>query len=455
MFSLYWKVFIAFWFTSLILGSAAVVVSLELSRQRSSELQGLAPLKLVDRSVFIVRRLPEDISAWQQQLALHDIQFYLAYETQSPLSSPNYEDNISAMLDALKTSNYQEQSSLTRLRVGRRETSINGQDIRFVIDMPGDNVFKAKEWISSIGVQFVLALALSGLICYILARYLTRNLKQLSIASRALASGDLSARAKLSNLSRNDELSQLGRDFNEMATTVESSIENQKRLVRDISHELRSPLTRLQIALELARQAGNSDELDRIEKEANRLNELIGQILSIPDDTAPLSDTIDLILLLESIVDDCEIEAQVKGVELIFTNPALTNNNSDENHEALVAATATQLHSAMENIVRNAIQYTSDNSQISIEMRRQKDPRGWFYQITISDCGPGVPEADLEYIFQPFYRVDRARNRDTGGYGIGLAIVQRVIERHKGTVAAHNTGKGLAVTISLPAVTTD
>ena len=284
-------------------------------------------------------------------------------------------------------------------------------------------------------------MTLSGLVCYILARYLTRNLKQLSIAARSLASGDLSARATLSNLSKNDELSQLGSDFNEMATALETSTENQKRLVRDISHELRSPLTRLQIALELARQKGNSSELDRIEQEANRLNELIGQILTIPDDTAPLSDTIDLVLLIESIIEDCQIEAEVKQVKLLF----ITNCN-----EALVAATATQLHSAVENIIRNAIHYTGGASQITIELQQQTRDQQIFYQAAISDQGPGVPEEDLQYIFQPFYRVDRARNRDTGGYGIGLAIVQRVIERHRGNVSAKNTGSGLTVEVLLP-----
>lgn len=433
--------FIAFWLTSLILSGAAVYLSAELRQQQSLELQGLAPVKLVERSTFIARRLPQDIDEWQQQLAENDIQLYVAYEDRSPLSSPNYSDDIEKMLEALKTSAYQEESSLTRLRVGRREISLNGEQIRFVIDMPGTNVFKVKEWIGQIGVQFVLAMTLSGLVCYILARYLTRNLKQLSIAARSLASGDLSARATLSNLSKNDELSQLGSDFNEMATALETSTENQKRLVRDISHELRSPLTRLQIALELARQKGNSSELDRIEQEANRLNELIGQILTIPDDTAPLSDTIDLVLLIESIIEDCQIEAEVKQVKLLF----ITNCN-----EALVAATATQLHSAIENIIRNAIHYTGGASQITIELQQQTRDQQIFYQAAISDQGPGVPEEDLQYIFQPFYRVDRARNRDTGGYGIGLAIVQRVIERHRGNVSAKNTGSGLTVEVLLP-----
>lgn len=451
MFSLYWKIFLGFWVTSLLLGSGAVFLSDALRQQSSIELQGLTPVKLVERSVFIVRRLPEEISEWQTQLAENDIYFHVAYQEKSPLSTPLFGDNVQQIMDALDSSIYQTQSSVTRLRIGRKERSITGEQIRFVIDMPATNILKAKEWINDIGVQFTLGLTLSALVCFILARYLTRNIQQLSIATRALASGDLSARATLSNLSKNDELSQLGLDFNDMATALETSIENQKRLVRDISHELRSPLARLQIALEIARQKGNSQELDRIEKEANRLNELIGQLLSMPDDSAPLSDTIDLVLLLESIIEDCTIEAEVKQVKLLL----LTDCN-----ESLVAATVAQLHSAMENIIRNAIHYTSNNSQITIELhavsnKSANKETGNHYQVSVNDCGPGVPQDDLEQIFQPFYRVDRARNRDTGGYGIGLAIVQRVIQRHKGNVSAKNTGAGLTVEILLPAITSD
>jgi len=458
MFSLYWKIFLGFWVTSLILGSGAVILSDALRQQSAIDMQGLTPLKLVDRSVFIVRRLPDEIDEWKIQLAANDIHFHVAYEQKSPLSTPLFNDNIQQMIDALDTSIYQTQSSVTRLRIGRKERSITGEQIRFVLDMPGTNILKAKAWVNDIGVQFTLGLVLSALVCFVLARYLTRNIKQLSIATRALASGDLSARAKLFNLSKNDELSQLGLDFNDMATALETSLENQKRLVRDISHELRSPLARLQIALEIARQKDNSKELDRIEKEANRLNELIGQLLSMPDDSAPLSDTIDLTELLESIIDDCTIEAEVKHVNLSLHTDC---------QESLVAATVAQLHSAMENIIRNAIHYTANNSQITIDLSLVNIPNtesenqairhtpSSYFQVSINDCGPGVPKDDLEQIFQPFYRVDRARNRDTGGYGIGLAIVQRVIQRHKGSVSAKNTGAGLSVQILLPVMESD
>jgi len=186
MFSLYWKIFLGFWVTSLILGSSAVILSDALRQQSTIDMQGLTPLKLVDRSVFIVRRLPDEIEEWKAQLAENDIHFHVAYEEKSPLSTPLFDDNIQQMIDALDTSIYQTQSSVTRLRIGRKERSITGEQIRFVLDMPGTNILKAKAWVNDIGVQFTLGLVLSALVCFVLARYLTRNIKQLSIATRAL-----------------------------------------------------------------------------------------------------------------------------------------------------------------------------------------------------------------------------------------------------------------------------
>ena len=447
MLNLYWKVFLGFWLTSLTLSSAAVFVSHEIRRQEAMELSGLTPVNLINRTAFIIRRLPDDIDDWREQLGEHDVDLYIRKRAQSPLSTPAFPADIQPLFDQLEDSLFAESGNLMRLRLGRQELAQDGSPIDFVLDMPSTQVFWARELFSNIGVQVLLAFALSGLACFVLARYLTRNLKQLSLASRALARGDMSARAQLSNLSRNDELSQLGEDFNNMADALEISQASQKRLVRDISHELRSPLARLQIALEITRQKNDSSELDRIEQEADRLNEMIGQLLSIPDDNAALEDIVDLVAMLESIVEDGRIEAEVRGVTLAL---------QCQPGEALLAAAATQLHSALENILRNAIKYTAENTRVEIQLTQVADDRNYLkpqYRLQIEDCGPGVPAGDTERIFEPFYRVDQARNRDTGGYGIGLAIVKRIIARHGGTVRAQNTGKGLNVTVMLPAHT--
>ena len=162
----------------------------------------------------------------------------------------------------------------------------------------------------------------------------------------------------------------------------------------------------------------------------------------MPDDDAPLTDTVDVVELMDSIIEDCTIEAEVKQVKLSLETDC---------HEALVAATVEQLHSAFENIIRNAIHYTRDNSEVKVMISLEQGQDS-VIAIRIVDQGPGVPEQDIDHIFEPFYRVDRARNRNTGGYGIGLAIVQRVITRHAGQVKASNTNSGLCVRVTLPAV---
>ena len=441
MLSLYWKIFIGFWFSSMMLSSAALYLSHQIQGISSIDLKGISSIKIIDRTVFIVRRLPNEITDWQRQLSENDIRLFIKRKTNSPLTEQVFNKNINEIFNQLDNKHYYEKSNLTRLQIARKEKSIDGTEIKFIIDMPSRNILKLRDWINRIGVQFSLALTLSALICFILARYLTRNIKQLSVASRALAGGDLTARATLSNLSKNDELSELGNDFNRMASALEESTKQQKRLVRDISHELRSPLARLQISLELAKQKGGSEELDRIDTEASRLNDLIGQLLSIPEQSSQLNDTIDLIELIKDILNDGEIEAQVKKVHLEFKS----NIN-----EALVSANLSELHSALENIIRNAIKYTYDDSIVSVNIQKEDKKYGAEYIITVSDNGPGVPEEDLEKIFEPFYRVDQARNRKTGGYGVGLAIAHRIINTHGGYIKAINKNNGLSIKISLP-----
>ncbi len=441
MLSLYWKIFIGFWFSSMMLSSAALYLSHQMNGLSSIDLKGISPVKIVERTVFIVRRLPHEVNDWQRQLAKNDIHLYIKRKTNSPLSQQVFSEKINQIFNQLNKKHYYKDSNLTRLQVARKEKSINGSEIKFIIDMPSSNILKFRDWINRIGVQFGLALFLSALICFVLARYLTRNIKQLSIASKALAEGDLSARATLSNLSKNDELSELGDDFNKMANALEESVNQQKRLVRDISHELRSPLARLQISLGLAKQKGQSEELDRIGIEANRLNDLIGQLLSIPEQSSQLNDSIDLVELTKDILNDNEIEATVKNVKFKFKTCV---------NEAIVSANLNQLQSGLENIIRNAIKYTYQDTSINIEISKEDKKNESNFIIDISDNGPGVPKDDLERIFEPFYRVDQARNRRTGGYGIGLSIVQRVIKTHGGRINAINQKKGLLIKISLP-----
>jgi two-component system sensor histidine kinase CpxA len=281
-----------------------------------------------------------------------------------------------------------------------------------------------------------------------MARYLAMPAGTLQRATRRLADGDLSARVGPAMGRRRDELADLGHDFDRMASRLENLVLSERRLLADISHELRSPLTRLQVALELARQdAGTKAQpsLCRIEEEADKLNGLIGQLLTLTrlenglpgGATAP----VDLECTLRKITADADFEANATGKSVTLTTcaPAWTHGDAD------------LLHRAVENVVRNAVRYTALNTAVELELREIETDEGHFALIQVRDYGPGVPESELDAMFRPFYRVNVAREMTSGGVGLGLSITDRAVRLHNGTVRAINAeGGGLLVEIQLP-----
>jgi len=312
---------------------------------------------------------------------------------------------------------------------------------------PGPRVFIGPRGVPFTGL--IIGVVTSGLVCYMLSWYLTKPIVRLRTAARKLAAGDLTARTGAPASARRDEVAGLMRDFDGMAERLETLLKAQSRLLNDISHELRSPLARLNVALGLARQrAGveSGDMLDRIELEASRLNELIGRILTLArleDGEQLVSPTpVPLDELVESVSEDAEFEAQERHCHVRTTL-------AEANWE--VRGNASLLHSAVENVVRNAIRYTQEGSSVEIEMTRQARPGGAEAVLRISDSGPGVPRDALGKLFEPFYRLDDARGRQTGGVGLGLAITERAVRFHGGKVAAFNRPEGgLTVEIRLP-----
>ena len=233
-------------------------------------------------------------------------------------------------------------------------------------------------------------------------------------------------------------------------------------MLSDISHELRSPLARLDVATELTRDfAPNAHRyLDRIDKESARMNELIEQIIHIQSlqmqqytiDNLE-SEAVDLSEIISDIGQDVCFEFQHKEVRWQWQPPEYSFAN-DLKSAWTVQGNQEQLHSALENVVRNAFMHTAAGSTVSAEMKAvQIDNKMPAIQITITDEGGGVADDDLERIFQPFVRLDTARHRDTGGYGLGLAIVHAVVMAHRGYINAHNRRDGvlgLVVQIVLP-----
>jgi two-component system sensor histidine kinase CpxA len=289
----------------------------------------------------------------------------------------------------------------------------------------------------------IVTLLVSTAICYLLARQLSAPIQHLRDATRSIADGKLGVQVSGLLGRRRDELAMLAVDFDAMSARLAALLHAQQQLLRDVSHELRSPLARMQIALGLARrpQANLQQELDRIEQEAQRLDELIGEILSLSrleDPVRPLlSAPVPLDELLEALVEDARVEADPRRVGVrLDMQPGL-----------VATADRELLHRALENVVRNAVRFSPDGSEVLLEARQQSG----LLSISVSDAGPGVPPEHLERIFEPFYRVASARDRDSGGHGIGLAIAARVVRLHGGTIRASNRSpSGLRVEVSMP-----
>jgi signal transduction histidine kinase len=297
--------------------------------------------------------------------------------------------------------------------------------------------------------RFLIVLIISGGVCYWLARYLTSPVVTLREATRRFAGGELSVRIGKGIGNRKDEFTDLADDFDTMAERIGALMVQQRQLLRDISHELRSPLTRLNLAVELARRQVGSEiapTLDRIETESSLLNDMIGQVLTLARLESNVGEIrrvpVDLAKLVTEIVSDADFEAQARNctVQITESTPCMLSGNED------------LLHRAIENVVRNAVTYTHENTTVDITVGHIIQGGTGHAEIIVRDHGPGVPAIDLPHLFRPFYRVSNARDRQTGGTGLGLAITERAVKLHNGSVTASNApGGGLVVIITLPA----
>lgn len=347
-------------------------------------------------------------------------------------------------------------------------TADNGRNYMLIIDLPPeDQPFFGPHGIHGIGI--LIAIISSGLVCYILARYLTSPIVQLRGATQKLASGDLTARAGTPASGRHDEMAELMRDFDRMAERLESLVNAQSRLLTDISHELRSPLARLNVALELARQRSGTEAttaLNRIDRESNRLNELIQKLLTIArleaGEESIEKGPVHLEQLIHEIARDASFEAQSRHCQV----------EAEVIDDCVVMGNPTLLHSAIENVVRNAIRYTDEGTKVELRLEREvRFPVDTGLKkiapheahpgndgaekvdavVRVIDSGPGVPEDAIDKLFRPFYRIDDARGRQTGGVGLGLAITDRAVRLHGGTIRISNRPEGgLMVEIRLP-----
>ncbi len=293
-------------------------------------------------------------------------------------------------------------------------------------------------------IRVGLALALAAVVCAWLAWYLARPVKLLSEATKALAGGDLGTRVVPHLGRRRDEIADLAHDFDRMAERLQTSVDAQKQLLSDASHELRSPLARMHVALGIARRRiGDKDAgvLERIEREAGRLDDLVSEILSLArleeGKTDTLDDRIDLVELLRDIARDAEFEGKGEDKRI----------HIDSTTSVLVRANAELMHRAFENLVRNALSHSPPEATVDISLSRQAGG----CEIQIRDRGPGIDPELLEKVFEPFVRADRSRTRKTGGYGLGLAISKKALNAHgAGLSASNRDGGGLCIVVLWP-----
>jgi two-component system sensor histidine kinase CpxA len=326
-------------------------------------------------------------------------------------------------------------------------TSDNGRRYTLVVLAPPPGPSGAP-WLT-----ILIAIMSSGLVCYFLARYLTSPVVRLRAATQKLAEGDLTARAGTPGIRRHDEMAELVRDFDGMAERLQGSVNAQSRLLSDISHELRSPLARLSVALALASQRAGPEAqsaLERIDLEANRLNELIGRLLTVArlesGDGAMQKSPVHLEELVREIAKDADFEAQGRQCRVVCV----------VTRDCVVMGTPALLHSAIENVVRNATRYTREGTNVEVRLDQAEGSTGLEAILQVMDSGPGVAEDALQKMFRPFYRIDDARGRQTGGVGLGLAITERTVRLHGGRVKAMNRPEGgLVVEIRLPLAGTD
>jgi signal transduction histidine kinase len=286
------------------------------------------------------------------------------------------------------------------------------------------------------------ALLASLLFAALLAWYFSRPIRALRSAFEAASAGDLTPRFGGAGNRRGDELSDLGRDFDRMSGQLHMLMDGQRRLLHDVSHELRSPLARLQAAIGLAHQQPDKAavSLERIERESIRMDKLVGELLTLSRLEAsaalPAREDIAIMDMIEEIAGDARFEAEQCNRSLAISGLAVVN----------VRGAPDLLWRAIENVVRNAVKHSPEGGKVDIEVQANVE---WI-DIRVLDRGPGVPPDDLRAIFEPFFR-SNAETNNVDGHGLGLAIARRVVDAHGGSIEAVNReGGGLSVTIRLP-----
>jgi signal transduction histidine kinase len=326
-----------------------------------------------------------------------------------------------------------------------RLIGVDGSEYHLVFFLAPRTLFGVLNWPSTQVAVLGMAIAIAALTALLLARYLSSPIVELQRTARALAAGNLDSRVGQPFDRRTDEVGTLARDFDKMAEQIQGLVTAKETLLRDVSHELRSPLARIRVALALAERDVQADavhsQLTRIENETERLDQLVGHVLKLTrlrTQTDMRRTHVQLDALLREIVENARFER---------SNTQLTYESE---FAGTVIGNEEELRSAFENVVRNALNYAGTPGQVGVRLAKTAEN----IEVVVTDNGPGVPADELERIFEPFYRTDASRDHQHVGEGIGLAITSSVIARHHGRIQAYNRpAGGLEIRLELPAGT--
>jgi signal transduction histidine kinase len=453
--TLYIKVFLWFWVAMILVGATLIFtvaktqtgfVQARMDERDSSWLRIYAAT-LAD---IFERQGSGGLSPYLRNLPRPFVSLYFFTDDDRELSGRAADRAVYDVAGRARTSGQTELATIKEGRLlGQRAYGPSGRIYVLVVQAhahPLAELFEANPVTQSLRIAAVLLVA--GIVCFWLARQITAPVRKLSDAARQLAAGNLAARVGNPSIKQHDEIANLGRDFDHMAETIESLVSAQRRLTADVSHELRSPLARLSVALGIARRSATPESayaLDRMEREVERLNELIGNLLKLArlESGAGLMQprSVALDLLIREVAQDADFEARNRNRLVRVTRADACS----------VEGSKEILRSAVENVIRNAVNYTAEGTEVELSLEHPGDSVEEHAVIRVRDHGKGVSPEALEEMFRPFYRSDDARERPTGGVGLGLAITERAIRLHGGRVNAENSPSGgLIVELHLP-----
>jgi two-component system sensor histidine kinase CpxA len=445
MHSLFLRIFLLFWVAmALIVGSSIATTYTITSREFDPPEALRRPSAAIQASEALEQGGVAALKRWliANKDAVSDRDIFIVGPDGKELLGRELPEGAMRRMDYLNRDNAPVNRNFRPSRVAPQIVGADGATYTVLFTLRRPSIFGALSLPAISLTILLIALIVSALTSWWLAEHLTAPIRRIQAGARALASENLDVRVSAGLEDRRDELAVLARDFDAMADQLRANRAATTQLLRDISHELRSPLARMRVALGLARQPPSdfARQLDRLEKEIERLDSMIGQVLKLArlqgTDALGHRQKFEFDEMIDAVANDANFEGAIKNCQVNLKGAA----------HASVVGNRELMSSAIENVLRNAVRYSPPQSSVDISVVRSTG-----LDIVIRDHGPGVPPADLQRIFEPFYRVAESRDRDSGGEGIGLAITARVMQAHGGSAKASNAPDGgLEVRLSLP-----